>query len=94
MAGWTYIMTNKPRGVLYVGVTSDLPARMTQHRRGNGSTFCRRYGLSRLVLVEPHEEIIAAIAREKSLKGWKRDWKIELIEKANPQWNDLFEVIL
>ncbi|WP_156840717.1 GIY-YIG nuclease family protein [Novosphingobium aquimarinum] len=91
MGGWTYILTNKPRGVLYVGVTSDLAARMTQHRSGTGSSFCRRYGLKRLVLAETHSEIAMAIAREKTLKAWKRDWKIELIEKANPGWDDLFD---
>ncbi|MCB2084974.1 MAG: GIY-YIG nuclease family protein [Sphingomonadaceae bacterium] len=93
MAGWTYILTNKPRGVLYIGVTADLAARMMQHRSGNGSKFCRRYGLTRLVLAEPFDDISEAIAREKAMKAWKRDWKIELIEKSNPGWDDLFEVM-
>lgn len=92
--GWTYILTNKPRGVLYIGVTSDLAARITQHRSGRGSAFCRKYGLDRLVHVEEHGEIIDAIAREKAMKAWKREWKIELIEKANPGWDDLFEHIV
>ena len=91
--GWTYIMTNRARGVLYVGVTADLAARISQHRSGEGSEFCARYRLTRLVLVEPHGSIDAAIAREKMLKAWKRDWKIALIETANPQWRDLFETI-
>ncbi len=91
MAGWTYILTNKPRGVLYVGVTSDIAARMMQHRSGSGSAFCRKYGLNRLVLVEPHAEIVSAISREKALKAWKREWKIRLVEQSNPAWNDLFE---
>lgn len=91
--GWTYIMTNEPRGVLYVGVTAHLAERVDQHRRGMGSTFCRRYGLIRLVLAEPHDGIELAIAREKALKAWKRDWKITLIEAANPHWDDLFERI-
>ena len=94
MGRWTYILTNKPRGVLYVGVTADLPARMMQHHAGTGPAFCRRYGLRRLVLAEQHHRIEDAIAREKALKAWKRDWKIELVEKANPAWEDLFEVIL
>ena len=93
MAGWTYTLTNKPRGVLYIGVTADLAARMMQHRSGNGSKFCRRYGLTRLVLAEPFDDISEAIAREKAMKAWKRDWKIELIEKSNPGWDDLFEVM-
>ncbi|MBC7159485.1 MAG: GIY-YIG nuclease family protein [Porphyrobacter sp.] len=94
MAGWTYILTNKPRGVLYVGVTADLSARMMQHRAGTGSGFCRRYGLKRLVLAERHDRIENAIMREKALKAWKRDWKIALVEAANPSWDDLFELMV
>ena len=92
--GWTYIVTNKPHGVLYIGVTSDIAARMIQHRAGTGSAFCRRYGLKRLVLAEPHDEIDYAIAREKALKAWKRAWKIRLIEESNPDWDDLFDRIV
>jgi putative endonuclease len=92
--GWTYIVTNKPRGVLYTGVTSDLAARMMQHRAGTGSAFCRRYGIKRLVLAERHDEIEYAIAREKALKAWQRAWKIRLIEESNPDWDDLFERII
>ena len=91
--GWTYILTNKPEGVLYIGVTSDLAARVVQHRAGQGSAFCRRYGLRRLVLVEAHDTIDAAIVREKALKAWQRAWKIRLIEESNPSWSDLFEHI-
>ena len=87
--GYIYIMTNKPVGVLYVGVTADIVARTVQHKAGRGSTFCRKYGLTRLVLVEPHEDILSAIAREKALKAWKRAWQIELIEQSNPEWLDL-----
>jgi putative endonuclease len=91
--GWSYIMTNRARGVLYVGVTAHLIARVDQHRRGEGSDFCQRYRLTRLVLVEPHATIIEAIAREKMIKGWKRAWKIELIEATNPAWRDLWDDI-
>ena len=91
MSSWVYIMTNKPRGVLHIGVTSDLPFRIQQHRSGKGSTFCRCYGLNRLVHAEEYEDITDAIAREKAMNTWKREWKIELIEKANPDWSDLFE---
>ncbi|HKY80580.1 MAG TPA: GIY-YIG nuclease family protein [Sphingobium sp.] len=90
---WTYIMTNTPRGVLYVGVTNSLAARVDQHRRGVGSDFCRKYNLRRLVLAEEHDRIDQAIAREKALKAWKRDWKIALIEAGNPGWQDLFDLI-
>ena len=91
--GWTYIMTNKPRGVLYIGVTSSLAARVDQHRRGVGSEFCRKYNLHRLVLAERHDYIDQAIAREKALKAWQRVWKIRLIEESNPGWADLFDLI-
>ena len=89
--GWTYIMTNHVRGVLYIGVTADLGARVAQHRAGEGSAFCRRYRLRRLVLAEHHDSIEGAIRREKLLKTWRRGWKIALIEQANPEWRDLWE---
>jgi putative endonuclease len=89
--GWTYIMTNRPRGVLYIGVAAVLTARVWQHRNGEGSDFCRRYNLTRLVHAEQHDSIQDAIAREKAMKAWKRAWKIELIERANPQWLDLWD---
>jgi putative endonuclease len=91
VGGWVYIVTNKPNGVLYVGVTSDLATRIDQHRSGKGSAFCRRYGLTRLVHAEEYDDISDAIAREKAMKAWKRAWKIELIETVNPGWDDLFE---
>ena len=93
MGGWVYIMTNKRDGVLYIGVTSDLAFRAEQHRMGKGSKFCRRCGLDKLVFAEKHDDIYAAISREKALKAWKRDWKIELIEKLNPEWDDLYDQI-
>jgi putative endonuclease len=91
--GWTYIMTNRPHCVLYTGVAADLAARIAQHRVGEGSVFCRRYRLTRLVLAEQHDTIDDAIRREKLLKTWQRAWKIALIEAANPQWRDLWEEI-
>ena len=92
--GWVYILTNRYRVTLYVGVASDLAARITQHRDGTGSEFCAEHGLTRLVWAEfisPSEE---AIAHEKRLKRWHRNWKIELIEKSNPDWDDLLETLL
>jgi putative endonuclease len=86
-----YIMTNKANGTLYIGVTTDLPFRVAQHRNGTGSAFCRRYNLDKLAYAEEHATVIEAIAREKAMKAWKRDWKIELIEKANPEWRDLWD---
>ena len=91
MGGWVYTMTNKREGVLYIGVTADLAARVHQHRTGTGSAFCRRYGLTRLVHAERYDDIQSAIVREKAMKAWKRARKIELIETANPEWGDLFE---
>jgi len=91
--GWVYIMTNKPFGTLYVGVTSNIAARVWQHRSGAGSEFCREHGLTRLVYVEQHDRIEEAIAREKSVKAWKRNWKLRQIMDMNPDWNDLFETI-
>jgi putative endonuclease len=87
-------MTNKPRGVLYIGVTTDIAARAEQHRNGTGSAFCKKYGLIRLVLVEPHDGITLAIAREKALKAWKREWKIRLVEESKPDWRDISNIIL
>lgn len=89
--GWVYIMTNKPHGVLYIGVTADLPRRVVQHRTGEGPAFCRRYNLTRLVYAERHDRIEDAIAREKMMKAWQRLWKLRLIQAQNPTWRDLFE---
>lgn len=92
--GWVYIMADRYRGTMYVGVTSDIAARVTQHRLGNGSDFCVRYGLNRLVWAEPCDPIEAAIAHEKRVKRWRREWKFALVEKANPDWDDLFDRLL
>ncbi|MDC8754413.1 GIY-YIG nuclease family protein [Erythrobacter sp. sf7] len=88
--GCVYIMTNKRYGVLYTGVTSDLAARVMQHREGKGGAFTARYKCTRLVYIEHHLTITDAIAREKAIKAWQRMWKIEAIEKQNPAWDDLF----
>jgi putative endonuclease len=93
MGGWVYIMTNAPHGTLYIGVTADLAARVFAHRDGRGSAFCRKHRLTRLVHAERHDSIIDAIAREKAMKKWKRQWKLRLIRAGNPEWRDLFETI-
>lgn len=94
MAGaWTYILTNRPNGILYVGVTSDLVRRMWEHREGLMDGFTKRHGLKRLVYVERHDEIIRAIQREKNLKHWSRAWKVNLILAENPDWKDLYDLI-
>ena len=89
--GWVYIMADRYRGTMYVGVTANLAARIFQHREGNGSDFCRRYGLRRLVWAEQGDTIDACIAHEKRVKKWLREWKFALIEKANPDWMDLYD---
>ena len=91
--GWVYIMTNKRDGTLYVGVTADLTRRVWQHGEGTGSRFALKYNLARLVHVERHDDIISAIQREKNIKGWPRSWKVALIERENPEWNDLGPMI-
>ncbi|MDH7639807.1 GIY-YIG nuclease family protein [Sphingomonas oryzagri] len=88
--GWVYIMADRYRGTLYVGVTADLASRIFQHKNTGGSDFCARYGLTRLVWAEYGEDITACIAHEKRLKRWQRAWKIDLVERANPEWTDLF----
>ena len=92
--GWVYLMTDRYRGTIYIGVTADLATRIQQHSTGDGSDFVKRYGLTRLVHAEHHDRIEDAIAREKAMKAWKRAWKIELIEGVNPGWDDLFGVVL
>lgn len=88
--GAVYIMASRKYGTLYIGVTSDLANRVAQHREGVMDGFTKRYGVKRLVWFERHDSIVVAIQREKSLKKWKRRWKVDLIEMNNPDWNDLF----
>lgn len=90
-AGFVYILASKPHGTLYIGITSNLLKRMEEHGRGIGSVFVRKYGVKRLVYFEEYPLYVDAIRRETNLKRWKRDWKIALIEKANPEWSDLLE---
>ena len=89
--GWVYIMADRYRGTMYVGVTADLTARIHQHREGTGSDFCARYDLKRLVWAESMDSIEGAIVLEKRIKRWRREWKFDLIEKGNPDWDDLFD---
>ena len=89
-----YILCNRPRGTLYVGVTSNLPARIWQHRHDQAEGFTRNYRIHTLAWYEVHETMESAIRREKALKAWRRMWKIELVESANPRWRDLSTEIL
>ena len=92
--GWVYLMADRYRGTIYIGVTADLAARIQQHRTGDGSDFVNRYGLTRLVHAEHYDRIEDAIAREKAMKKWRREWKIRLIEEQNADWLDRFGAIL
>ena len=89
--GCVHIIAYRYRGTIYVGVTADLAARVNQHRAGDGSEFCRRYGLTRLVWAEHGPDISDAIANEKRVKRWRREGKFELIERDNPEWRDPFD---
>lgn len=82
-------MTNKPRGTLYIGVTNDIERRGNEHYLTVGSKFTSKYNLHRLVYIEETTDVNDAIAREKQLKNWHRQWKINLIEELNPHWDDL-----
>lgn len=88
---WVYILARRYRGELYVGITADLAARMTQHRLGRGSRYAAERDIMQLVWADFIEPIEAAVAHEKRLKRWRREWKFALIEKANPDWRDLFD---
>ena len=92
--GWVYIMTNRPNGSLYVGVTSDLARRAYEHRTGTIEGFSKRYGLKRLVYAEQHTNIELAIQREKVLKHWPRARKVRLILAENPKWDDLYDRLI
>jgi putative endonuclease len=90
---FVYILTNKPRGTLYVGVTNDLVRRIYEHREGAIPGFTKRYGLKQLVYFERYDTPAAAIQREKNIKHWSRAWKLDLVNSSNPQWRDLYDDI-
>ena len=91
---WVYLLTNRRNGTLYVGVTSDLVKRVYEHKAKLVAGFSERYGIDKLVWFEETPSIEAAIERDKQIKEWKRNWKLELIERSNPYWNDLYDRIL
>ena len=88
---YIYILANKKNGTLYVGVTNDLIRRIYEHRNDYVDGFTKKYKVHKLVYYEATENVESAIAREKAIKKWYRQWKINLIEKINPQWNDLYD---
>ena len=89
IGGYVYILSNHVRGTLYVGVTADLARRMDHHRTGHGSEFVKKYRCHSLVWFETFDDIETAIVHEKRLKRWRRQWKFNLIERMNPEWEDL-----
>ena len=93
MPYWVYIMSNQPRATLYVGVTNDLVRRTYQHREGLVRGFTQRYGLKMLVHFELYDSPELAIQREKNIKHWPRQWKLNLVNDSNPQWRDLYSDI-
>jgi len=84
-------MSNRRNGILYVGVTSNLPKRAYEHRNARADGFTKRYGLKQVVWYEVHDNIRSAIQREKTMKHWPRAWKVRLIHSANPEWCDLYD---
>ncbi len=91
---YVYILASKKNGTLYVGVTSNLPQRIWQHKNNQADGFCTKYNVKQLVFFERHDAAESAITREKQIKKWNRAWKLKLIEKENPCWKDLYEMIL
>ncbi|MGD8525520.1 MAG: GIY-YIG nuclease family protein [Thioalkalispiraceae bacterium] len=89
-----YLLSSRKYGTLYVGVTSNLVQRIWQHKQNLVKGFTRKYDVHNLVWYELHETMDSAIAREKAIKNWQRQWKINLIESSNPQWHDLYETLL
>lgn len=89
MVYFVYIITNKTNAVLYTGVTSDLPRRISEHKSGLYQGFSKRYHASKLIYAEQFQNVEEAIQREECIKRWKRDWKLKLIEESNPNWNEL-----
>ena len=90
---FVYLLASRRNGTLYVGVTNDLMKRVCQHKQGLVEGFTKKYGVKILVWYEQTESIESAVLREKQIKKWNRDWKIELIRASNPQWRDLYEEI-
>jgi putative endonuclease len=90
MSYWVYILASGPGGTLYVGVTNNLIRRAFEHREGLVAGFTKRYGIKMLVYFEQHDTAAAAIQREKNIKHWPREWKIDLILSTNPNWRDLY----
>ena len=93
MSYYVYLLASRKHGTLYLGVTNDLIRRVYQHKSKALAGFTAKYGVNRLVWFETHDDVTAAISREKEIKKWRRNWQIALIETGNPDWRDLWESI-
>ena len=93
MAYYVYILASQPNGTLYIGVTTDLVRRVHEHREDLADGFTKRHGVKRLVYYETYDRVEQALRREKNMKHWSRAWTVELIERANPLWSDLWDSI-
>lgn len=91
---YTYIMASRPQGALYIGVTGDLIKRVYEHKNGITKGYTEKYKCNMLVWYEEYSDVEQAILREKRMKKWNRDWKIELIERDNPEWRDLYPLLV
>ena len=93
MPYYVYLLASRKHGTLYLGVTNDLVRRIYEHKEKLAGGFTAKYGVDRLLWFEVHDDVTAAISREKAIKKWRRDWKIALIERENPEWRDLWAAI-
>jgi len=91
---FVYLVTSRPGGPIYTGVTNDLVRRIFEHRNGLTPGFTKRYGISRLVYYEAYDSVRSALQREKNIKRWPRAWKVNLINEGNPTWRDLYDEII
>jgi len=90
---WVYLLASKRNGTIYLGVTNNLVRRVAEHKKGKTPGFTKKYGVTMLVWYEGMPYHAAAIQREKQMKSWRREWKVALIEKTNPEWKDLYDEI-
>ena len=94
MPYYVYILASRPNGTIYVGVTNDVIRRVYEHKQGLADGFTKRYGVNTLVHFEAYDDVNRAMQREQNIKHWKRDWKIALIERQNPDWHDLYDTLV
>jgi putative endonuclease len=93
MSYYVYLLASAPNGTLYIGMSNDLVRRVWEHKHGDAEAFTKKYSVRRLVYFESYDDVREALQRERTLKHWRRDWKIALIEKDNPDWRDLYDGI-